>query len=569
MKKLGLKLTAVVLATMVLVSCGGITKMKETASLVGYTVTPEVLEMHGGEVEVTIKTKFPEKYFHKKAIVTATPVLSYEGGQADYESTTLQGEAVEANNKVIPFVGGEYTYTGKVAYTPEMVESELKVNMVAQLGDNSIEIPGVTIAQGVIATPTLVKVDPKVVSVGDEFERITPEKFDADIHFKINKANLQRSELKEEDIKAFEEKINDAIQDERKEFKGISVDAYASPDGELELNEKLSEKRKGTAKSYLDKNLKNVKTESLSDLFKLMSTAEDWDGFKKLMEQSDIQDKELILRVLSMYSDPVVREKEIKNISKAFEEIAEKILPQLRRSVLSINIDVIGYSDEELVALVDSIPDTLNIEELLYTATLFDDNNKKLEIYTKASELFPQEFRAINNVGYVQYQLGNVAEAKAAFEKAKTIDDNDVVRNNLGAVALVEGDAAKAEELLTSALGTGEVANYNLGIIKIQEGDYSTAVGYFGNSPSYNAALAQTLNGENDKALTSLGGIKELDAMDYYLYAVVGARSQKEDMVLNNLRNAVGKDPELKAKAKKDLEFRKFMDNETFKSIVE
>jgi Flp pilus assembly protein TadD/outer membrane protein OmpA-like peptidoglycan-associated protein len=569
MKKVTLKFSFIALAIIVLSSCGGVNKMKDTASTVGYTVTPEVLEMHGGEVEVTIKTKFPEKYFHKKAVLTATPVVKYEGGSAEYESTTLQGEAVEANNKVIPFEGGEYTYTGKVAYAPEMRESELVVNMSAAIGDNAVEIPGPTIALGVLSTPTLVQVDPKVVSVGDKFERITPETYTADIHFKINKADLQKKEIKAEDITILKDVIEEASANERKIFKGIGVDAYASPDGELELNEKLSEKRKNVAKKFIDKELKGVEETSTEEFFKLMSTAEDWDGFKKLMEESDIQDKELILRVLSMYSDPVVREREIKNISKAFEEIAEKILPELRRSQFNVNIDLVGYSDEELVDLAKSNPDTLNIEEMLYAATLFDSKEDKLAVYKKAAESFPESFRAVNNVGYIQYKMGNVAEAKTSFEAAKAIEDNDVIRNNLGAIALVEGDQAKAEELLTAALGTGEVANYNLGIIKIQQGEYENAVSYFGNKASFNAALAQMLAGENEKALGTINSIEEPGAMDYYLWAVVGARAAKEELVYNNLRNAVGKDPALKGMAKSDLEFRKYRDSETFKGIVE
>lgn len=569
MKKLGLKISFIVVASIVISSCGGINKMQDNAEEVGYSVTPEVLEAHGGEVEVTIETRFPEKYFHKKAVLTATPIIKYEGGQAEYESTTLQGEKVEANNKVISNDGGSFTTTGVVAYTDDMRESELVMNMTASVGDNSVEIPGPTIARGVVATSTLVQVDPKVVSVGDNFERITSESYDADIHFVINRANVRRSELTQEDVEKLEEKIKKAQKEERKEFKGVSVEAYASPDGEYDFNEELAGKRKNAAKGYLDRQFRGVDQTKADEFFQLMSTAEDWEGFKELMEKSDIEDKELILRVLSMHSDPEVREREIRNISHAFEEIAEKILPELRRSKMKVNFEKIGYSDEEIQDLAESNPDTLNEEEILYAATLFDDKNKKLEIYQTAASNFPESFRAINNVGYVQYKLGNYDEAKSAFEQAKGIEDNDVVNNNLGAIALRDGDAETAEELFASAMGTGEVANYNLGIIKTQRGNYADAVSHFGNSASFNAALAQTLNGENEKALGTLNSIEEPDAMTYYLWAVVGARSQREEIVYNNLRNAVGQDPSLKSFAAGDLEFRMYADNETFQSIVE
>ncbi|NBC82454.1 MAG: hypothetical protein GVY19_03635 [Bacteroidetes bacterium] len=569
MKKLGLKISFVLVASIVISSCGGINKMKETANEVDYSVTPEVLEAHGGEVEVTIRTRFPEKYFHKKAVLTATPVLKYEGGQAEYESTTLQGEAVEANNKVIAQDGGEYSTSGSVAYTEDMRESELVMSMTASVGDNSVEIQSPAIARGVVATSTLVEVDPKTVLVGDNFERITSESYGADIHFVINRSNVRRSELTAEDVKALEAKIEEAKGAERKEFKGVSVEAYASPDGEYDFNEELAGDRKNAAKGYLDRQFRNVEKSDMDEFFSLMSTAEDWEGFKELMQQSDIEDKELILRVLSMHSDPQVREREIRNISEAFEEIAEKILPELRRSKMNVNFELIGYSDEEITELVQSKPDTLNEEEILYAASLFDDNQTKLDIYQTAADQFPESFRAINNVGHIQYLMGDYDAAKASFEEAKGIEDNDIVNNNLGAIALRNGDMEKAEELLTAAMGTGEVANYNLGIIKIKEGNYTDAVSYFGNSPSFNAALAQTLNGDNDKAIGTLNSIEAPDAMTYYLWAVVGARAQQEEMVYTNLRNAVGKDPSLKSFAAGDLEFRMYTGNETFQSIVE
>ncbi len=566
-------LTSIVVAAFLLSSCGGLNKMVDKSSDVSYQVQPNPLEMHDGEVEVTIETKFPEKYFNKKAVVVATPVLKYEGGQAEFESTTLQGEKVEANNKVISYDGGGYSYTGKIAYTDEMLRSGLYVEMSAQIKEKTpIEIPGIKIADGVIATPALVAVNPKTILVGDKFQRIIPESFDADIHYVINKSNVRDSELKSEDIVTLQKKVKEASKAERKEFKGTNISAYASPDGPYDFNEKLAGERQESAQRYIKRIMKDSKVSKaeVEGFLSLASTAEDWEGFKKLMEESDIQDKELILRVLSMYSDPVVREKEIRNIAAAFEEVADKVLPKLRRSMLSVNIDKIGYSDEEISELAKTNPDTLNLEEILYAATLTEDLEEKLAIYKKAAENFPDCFRAINNVGHVYVKLGKVAEAKEAFMAAKDLKENDIIKNNLGAIALLEGDLVKAEELFTSAMGASDVVNYNLGIIKIKQADYDAAVNYFGGEPSFNAALAQLLNGDTEKSLNTLNQLGDVDcAMVYYLKAVASARSDREEGVLNNLRTAVGKKSELKEHAKKDLEFAKYAENEAFTAIVE
>ncbi|NJM14853.1 MAG: tetratricopeptide repeat protein [Bacteroidales bacterium] len=570
MKSLKLNYFATLLAVVLLSSCGGLTKMKDAASEINYTVSPKPLEVHGGEVELTIETKFPPKYFNKKAVLTATPAIVYEGGEEAYETTTVQGESVQENNKVISYEGGSFTYSGKVPYKEAMLVSSLEMRLGAKVGDQTVEFPGIKIADGVISTSQLAETDPKAIAVGDNFVRVLPENVEADIHYQIQRSNIDSKELKAEDIKAMKDAIEAAKTNDRKEFKGVSVSAYASPDGSVELNTNLAEDRQKSSETYIKNELKKAKVDAEGDeFFSLMSTPEDWDGFKSKMEKSDIQDKELVLRVLSMYSDPEVREREIKNIAEAFEDIKVKVLPELRRAKLTINIDKVGYSDEELKEIAMSNPDTLNVEELLYAANLFESNDDKLKVYQTAATNFGDDVRTNNNLGYVLYQQGKLAQAKEAFEKAKAVDNNDVVKNNLGAVALKEGDVAGAEELFTSATGAGKVVNYNMGIIKLQQGDYKAAVSYFGNTAEFNTALAQLLNGENDAALATLGKVEDDDAMVYYLKAVSGARSQKEDIVLNNLKTAIGKDAGLKDYAKKDLEFRAYRANDSFTSIVE
>ena len=574
MKKIKLNyLTIIVLAAFMISGCAGLTKMRDNSSTVSYQVKPNPLETHAGEVKVSGDVNFPEKYFNKKAVVVATPVLKYEGGQVEYPATTLQGEKVEANNKVIAYTGGSYSYSGTIPYKPELMKSELFINYSARIKEGDpVEFGSVKIADGVVATPTLVKVDPKTVMMNDNFKRIIPENYTADIHYVINKADVRKAELKAEDVVAFEQKIADAKATPNKQIKGAKISAYASPDGAVELNEKLSANRETSAEKYFKKALKDKQiTEAEAQGFlSMMTTPEDWEGFKALMEKSTIQDKELILRVLSMYSDPVVREKEIKNISSAYKEIADEVLPQLRRSVMSVDVDVVGKSDEELLKLGLSDPKSLNLEEVLYAATLTNNLDEKAAIYKAATESFPQCIRAKNNLGHVYVQQGKLADAKASLEAAKAIDNNAVVKANLGAVALAQGDLKTAEELLTSAMSAGDAPSYNLGIIKVKQGDYAAAVNYFGNKPSFNAALAQMLNGSNDKAIATLNAMGDVkDAWVYYLKAVASARGGLADGVVTNLRQAISLDANVKAYAAKDAEFLKFAANDAFKALLQ
>lgn len=544
--------------------------MADKASLVKYKVTPSPLETHGGKVAVKIDVSYPEKYFHKKAIVTATPFVKYAAGETDLKSEKLQGEAVEDNYKVISYTsGGSFSYSDEFEYKPDMMRSELFVKGVATVKTKSVDLPPVKIADGIVTTPLLVMVDPKPISFGHNFQRITPDAYEADIHYVINRYDVRPTELKQEDIVGMKDYIVKANQDERIDLKGIKVSAYASPDGPLDLNTKLSGNREGSATSYVKKELKTSKIDVPADLFSLMSTPEDWEGFKKLMEESTIRDKDLILRVLSMYSDPVVREREIKNISAAYEEIKDQILPKLRRSKMTVNVEKVGWSDDELVDLVKKDIDKLLLEELLYAGTLVTDNPTKLKVYQKAAEKFPGCIRAHNNAGCVLVAMNKVAEAKQAFQKALELKDHNIVKNNLGVVALLEGDLAKAEQLFTSASGAGPEVNYNLGIIKIKQGDYNAAQNYYGNTVSFNSALVKLLQGNPGPAVEMLKKIEDPGAKVYYLMAVAGARDGDVELMYNSLRAAVARDASLKAYALKDVEFYKYFEEALFKEIMQ
>ncbi|HEX2394920.1 MAG TPA: tetratricopeptide repeat protein [Bacteroidales bacterium] len=574
MKKIRLNyLTFFALAAFLISGCAGLSKMKEDSGTVSYEVKPNPLVMKAGQVSVTGEVSFPEKYFNKNAVVVATPVLKYDGGQTEFPTVTMQGEKVEANNKVIPYAGGSAQFSGTVPYKPEMMKSELVVNYSARIKEKDpVEYGSEKVADGVVATEALVRVDPQTLALNDNFKRIIPETYTADIHYVINQADVRRNELKSDDIKTFEQKLADTQADSSRQIKGAKISAYASPDGPVDLNEKLSEKRETSAEKYFKKALKDKKiTQAEAEGFlSKLTTPEDWEGFKTVLEKSDIQDKELILRVLSMYADPVVREKEIKNISAAYEELADEVLPQLRRSVMTIDVDVVGKSDDQLRDLAMSDPKSLAKEEILYSATLFNELDQKARIYKAATEQFPDCVRAKNNLGHVYLQQGKVEEAKKEFEAAKAINANMAVVNaNLGAVALKQGDLQTAEQLLTASMSAGDAPSYNLGIIKIKQGDYAAAVNYFGNKPSFNAALAQMLNGNNDRAIATLNQLGDVkDAWVYYLKAVANARGGVTDAVATNLRQAIQLDPKVKEYAAKDAELLKVAENDAVKSLL-
>lgn len=593
MKKFNLKaIFTLAVATLLLSGCASLKKMQKNADLVKWNVTPEILEAHGGEVEVSVEAQIPAEYFLDFAEMTVTPVLKYDGGEASFPALKLQGEEVVANNKVVSYDnGGSFSVKGAVPYEAAMRMSELILNVeLAKSGtDKTATIEPIKVADGVISTSELVQksgmpilglqADAEAKSKEgevknseydasrDEFHRVLADEFIADVHFLINSSYVRGTERKGEDVDNFSEYVKDAYTVENKDLKDVEVSAYASPDGEVDWNDKLSQQRESSASKFLARSLKKAGVDV--DL-KTKYTAEDWEGFKELLEKSDVQDKELILRVLTMYTDPEVRENEIRNLSEAFSAVAEDILPQLRRAKFIVEADLIGKSDEEILAAAKADPSSLNEAELLYAATLTDDANEKLQFYNAFTKNFSNDWRGYNNIGVVYVKQGNLDGAAEEFEKAAKLDpSNVIVKNNLGIIALANGDIAKAKELFSAASGIAPQVNYNLGIISIAEGDYKKAVSYFGECTKPNAALAKILAGDNSGALKTLEASKCECAMIDYLKAVVGARTSKENLVMESLTAAVAKDASLKAAAKTDLEFAKYFDNATFKGIVE
>ena len=523
-----------------------------------FTTNPEVLEAIGGKVPVTITGKFPEKYFKKNATVEVTPVLRWEGGEAKGQPATFQGEKVQGNDQTISYkTGGTYTMKASFDYVPEMAKSELYLDFKIKKGKKEYTIPSVKIADGVIATSELPTVNSANAAYApDAFQRIIKQAKEAQIMFLIQQANLRASELKSDSLKAFHKQVV-VVAGDTKNYKlnNIEISAYASPDGGVELNTTLAENRQNNTEKYMNQQLKKGKIETEVDA---KYTAQDWDGFQELVSKSNIQDKDLILRVLSMYSDPEQRETEIKNISSVYKTLADEILPQLRRARLTANYDVIGRSDEEINAAFDTDAKVLSNDELLYAATLTNDNARKEAIYKKTVELYPNDFRAYNNLGMMAYANGDLATAENYFKQAASKNANAAeVNTNLGLIELTKGNVANAETYLSKSTGAN-TANEALGNLYIKQGQYDRAVQAFGDTKTNSAALAQILAKDYNKAKSTLSAVKNPDAYTNYLMAVVGARTNNADLVKSSMDKVKQQDAALAAKAQNDREFAKY-----------
>jgi hypothetical protein len=523
-----------------------------------FTTNPEVLEAIGGKVPVTITGKFPEKYFKKNATVEVTPVLRWEGGEAKGQPATFQGEKVQGNDQTISYkTGGTYTMKASFDYVPEMAKSELYLDFKIKKGKKEYTIPSVKIADGVIATSELPTVNSANAAYApDAFQRIIKQAKEAQIMFLIQQANLRASELKSDSLKAFHKQVVTVAGDTKNyKLNNIEISAYASPDGGVELNTTLAENRQNNTEKYMNQQLKKGKIETEVDA---KYTAQDWDGFQELVSKSNIQDKDLILRVLSMYSDPEQRETEIKNISSVYKTLADEILPQLRRARLTANYDVIGRSDEEINAAFDTDAKVLSNDELLYAATLTNDNARKEAIYKKTVELYPNDFRAYNNLGMMAYANGDLATAENYFKQAASKNANAAeVNTNLGLIELTKGNVANAETYLSKSTGAN-TANEALGNLYIKQGQYDRAVQAFGDTKTNSAALAQILAKDYNKAKFTLSAVKNPDAYTNYLMAVVGARTNNADLVKSSMDKVKQQDAALAAKAQNDREFAKY-----------
>ena len=526
-----------------------------------FKVTPTPLVEQSGEVPAQISVTIPEKYMKKKAVVTCTPVLRYQGGEVTSESATFQGEKVEGNGTAVQYkVGGTYSMKANFRYTPEMLKSDLYMKFDAKLGKKVKQIPEVKIGYGVIATEDLISrcLDGATgAQATDKFQRTIQQKQEANIKFLINQANLRTSELQSvsvKDLVAVLKDIND--NNEKRVLDAIEVSAYASPDGKYSFNEKLAERRQNVSSDYLKKELQKIKMKA--DI-NTRYTAEDWDGFQELVKASNLQDKQVILSVLSMYKDPEEREQQIRNMSNIYTDIKDGIMPELRRARMIVNYQVIGRSDEEIVKQYKDDASKLSVEELIYGANkLVSDPNEKQQWYQTIAKLFPNDYRALNNQASVAYAEGDYEKAAQLLAKARNINSRaPEVNTNQALLALRDGKLNEAEGLLGQGFGA-DAYNDVMGAYNVAKGNYQQAAKNLGEANNNAAALAQILNQDYAAARQTLAGVKNADATTSYLSAVLAARTGDAAAVVSNLRQAFEKDASLKARALNDLEFAKY-----------
>jgi len=583
-------LSALCIAALGIAGCGGFSKMFKDASKVTYTVTPSPLQENGDSVAVNISVKYPAQYFNKKAIVTATPTLKFSDGKTQaLKPVTLVGEKATATGTKIAYdQGGNFSYSDKVLYTDAMRMDELDVN--ANLVNTKKDFPPMKIADGTIATAKLLQNDDKLMIGKDNFQKTMPERDTTHIYYTISQSNVRPTEMSSEEMKKFKEFVETGMK-EGYAWDGITVDAYASPDGETDMNTNLASDRAKSAIKAMRELFKSMKMEvekvndkgekkkemmgmdpKLSDetTYKVGTTGLDWDGFQKYVQASDIKDKDLILRVLSMYSDHDQRMKEIKNMAATYTVLADKILPKLRRAIILLNAEKKSRSDAQISQLASTHPDSLSLEELLYGATLTTDPNQKLAIYQAAEKKTPGDWRTSNNVGYVEMMQNKLSDAEGEFRKADGLSaNNPVIQNNLGVVARWKGDRAGAMEDFKKASSAGPDVSYNMGLVDVQMGNYADAVGNMGSNTTFNASLAKLLNSDVAGAKSTLDASNDQSAIASYLRAVIAARNGDKNDMINNIKAALNKDASLKTMASTDCEFIKYKDDADFKAAIQ
>lgn len=524
-----------------------------------FKVTPTPLELQGTQVPVTVYGTFPEKFMKKKAVVTVSPELRYANGKVlRGQSSTFQGEKVLGNGQTVNYkLGGQFTMRDAFNYTDEMHKSDLYLNFNAKVGKKTVQVPAVKVGYGIVATAGLYK---KALEQGggiiapDSFQYIVKKKQEAGIKFLINQAQLRKSELKNNSVKEFIKLLKNISADaEKYNFSDVEVLAYASPDGGEKFNTELANKRQRESQKYVEEQLKKSKlTNNVTGEY----TAQDWEGFQELVSASNIQDKELILNVLSMYKDPQEREEQIRNLSLGFQELAQEILPQLRRARMIINYEIVGRSDEKIAALYASTPDSLSADEILYHATHCKSIDQKEEAYKKCAQLYPNDYRAFNNVAAMEFAKGNLDATRSWVKRALAVNPNaGEAQSNLALAALKQGNLQEAEGYMAKA-GNSNDLNRVQGAVNFVKGNYKKAAVDYKDVNNNMAALAQIMAKDYSAARATFNQIGENgDALTNYLHAVLSARVGNKFAAKSNLNDAIEKDPSLKQYAEDDLEF--------------
>ena len=570
MKRRNLKLVAI--ATLVGSFAASCTLLKDLE----YTVTPNPIEQHGDTCTLRINGKFVEKGLNAKALVEVTPVLiNSDGTERSFKTEFFKGEKAAGNGIVVPKAGKSFTYNSEIGCEcGEFAASELKVKLLPKKGTKVMdEILTDKIADGVIHTPCMLMTDDKVVAAEDNFVRVTQHTTGVTINYLKGKFNVRSNELKDQDIADFNAWLTAAMTNPKIVMKQVGIMAYASPEGEIEKNDNLASDRANSGKGAMVNIMKKAGFEAGTQdgFYNLMPKGEDWAGLKELIAASDHPDKNIIISVAEMNGDDAKREAEIKTLAHTYKFLEDDIFPQLRRSQMTLSYDLNGLTDEELLQWAQAKPDSLTIEELLFTAnTLVDDLNEKLRLFQVAEKVAPKDWRAANNVGYIMMLQNKMDDASAQFEKAAGLGSDPIIKNNLGVIARMNGNIAKAEELFNEGLSAGPEAKYNLGLVQIKKAEYASAVDNMGAFETFNLGLAKYLNGDTDGAVAAVDASSEATtAMGHYLKAVIGARTGNKEMMTTNLKEAISKDAQCKPKAAADREFMKYFEDADFKVMVQ
>lgn len=549
-------------SSLLLASCASKFKISST----GVNVDPNPLTVQGDAVKTRINFAFPKKSFPKKGTLRITPVLRYAGGEKWGKAYDYQGDDVYGNEQVVFYKSGANAVLDfAVPYTPQMQKSELYLTFNGKVGKKAQKISSMKVADGVNATETLATVEGILPAIAPHgFQRVVKEMYDADILFQIQQANVRGSEINKEDVEEWRYTVQNAKETPNQNV-SVEVQSYASPDGGKKLNEKLSENRERNTTAALKKEFK--KQDMAGVAIDAHYTAQDWEGFRTLVEKSDLPDKDLVLRVLSMYPDPESREREIKNISVVFKQLADNILPKLRRSRLIANVEIIGKSDAEIQEFIAKAPGHLSAEELLYAAELTNSTTEKMRIYQIANQIFKKDYRAYNNIGALYFAQGKIKDAEAWFNKAATLQDNEVTKLNRGLIALYHGDKEKAQDMISAAINTPELGQA-LAYLYLKQGEYMKAETAFGETVSNNAAVAQLLNGNYAKALKTLQKITTPSATIELIRAIIAARTNDNNGVITALKSAIALDGSVAYQIADNLEFAKYKNLAAFKALV-
>lgn len=559
-------------------SCNQLNKLIKKQKEIVYNVSPNPIELHGDSIQFSVSGKFNPKLFPTKVTATVIPTIKYEGGEKELKSITLVGDkAVGSGQKISYDKGGSFSYTSeKIAYEPGMKKAKVVIKAIGGFKSKTKALDPVEIADGTIITPLLVRHDEKPLFAKDNFVKTTPANQTTHIYYVINRSDVRPSEMKSEEMKNFTTNAQNYLASQWYELKGIEVSAFASPDGETSKNENLAKDRANSAIKAMIEEFKKINKDKNNkfgkekEQYKIVTTREDWEGFKELVQQSNLADKDIIIRVLSMYPDPDQRRKEIKNLSKTYIELADKILPRLRRSEIILQANKKSRTDEQIKTLCSSAPDSLSVEELLYGANLFTDLNTKLSIYQAAEKKYGNDWRTSNNLGAVLLMLNKTNEAESALKRAlQSSNGNPIVYNNLGIIEAKKNNRKAAMDYYNKASGAGKEVNYNKGIIYIADGKYNDAVSAFGDFNGFNKALAQLLSGSADAVNNTIDNSNDKDlAVSYYLKAIAAVRKGNTADVTKNLKLAFDKDASLKQYAKDDAEFLKIKGNSEFENLV-